>query len=1027
MGQAALQYARRGWPVFPCRECDGEPYQRRKKDGELEWVKPRAKAPYITVGFKGATTDEEQINKWWRQHPNAMIGLPLGAVTREGDGFFAVDFDPRHDAETGEDFTLESLKAELERLMGCPLPESLAVRTPSGGVHLYLVQPKGEAVRNRGNLPRHVDIRGQGGYVIGPPSRIIEPCENAVPGVYRWLRGRVDAPVAAAPQILVDILRDRRSREAQEAARDAEGRWTPPAPAADRPKPAARPSGAPDASGDAVRDAIRRYGWAALEAELQAIRSAPSGRRNAQLNESALKIAALTCSAPIAALDAGMAKAAIEMAARENPGRDDAGQLTATIESGWSAGLNNPRDLEEIAASIRERSSRTSSRPFRTAAQPGAPGRAPAPPAAADPQPFRTGRLEGKPNEGWGAGERPSEADLWRLRRFAERWLDRKLETVQREAKALTALAWSIGRRVSAELLDEGDAKERLWPKCEDVSDVAHADIDRAIDDGFNKGWDPGPDLLDIKCAGYPMTDFGIGERFRDRFGADYRFTTGKGWFGWDGRRWKLLDQDEKTPPAEVIAAVFETVRLIQREASRIADTGLKHDENPHGLDRAIPKGKNMVLLSDLMRTWGRQSETAGKPASIALLARRWLTVSIEDFDAEKLAINVLNGTLRLGRETLPDGTIKASVRLDAHARKDLSTKLVPFDFDPDAASPLYDAMLEWAQPDPTMRRYLHQVGGYSLTGDTGEHKLWFWYGHGRNGKSTTIDTWCHVAGDYSGTTLVETFLDQGIKKRGDAATPDLARLGGVRMLRASEPERGAKLNSALIKFVTGGEPVPVRALHRGFFDLLPRFKLIISGNTKPDIPDTDEGIWGRMKLVEWTRNIDKPPPDAVNWPKKDIHLTDKIKAQEGSGVLNRLIAGLVDWLEHGLIEPKAVTEATQAYRDDSDPLARFLRLCTEPEPDGRVQSSVLHEVFCAWAKAAGEREWSQKGFSKAMAEKGFSKKASDGMQWLGLRLVKAVHDFVDGEGRVLQLGAGSADPPRDRLEPDDPAWQLPP
>jgi putative DNA primase/helicase len=47
MGQAALFYARRGWPVFPCRECDGEPYLDRKGASE---VTPAAKSPYIAGG-----------------------------------------------------------------------------------------------------------------------------------------------------------------------------------------------------------------------------------------------------------------------------------------------------------------------------------------------------------------------------------------------------------------------------------------------------------------------------------------------------------------------------------------------------------------------------------------------------------------------------------------------------------------------------------------------------------------------------------------------------------------------------------------------------------------------------------------------------------------------------------------------------------------------------------------------------------------------------------------------------------------
>jgi len=1003
--------------VFPCRERDDS-----YVNGKGETVKLKAKAPYTGNGKDNATTDEATIRGWWKRWPNAMIALAMGA-----DGLFVIDFDPRMDNDTGEVWTLERLKGELEELVGGEIPSSLAVVTPSSGVHVYLQQPKDDRPRLKNrvgtkkskHLPQHVDVRAAGGYVILPPSHC-EGGESASEGHYRWLRGKSDTPVTIAPDALVDLLL--KKNDDAPAPR--------PAPAGDRGDPSTPPPSRPRVAGeDPAREAIERYGWRALQGECKAIREAQSGARNAQLNESALKIASLTCSTPYPALDESAARAAIESAARSNPGRDDDSQLIATINSGWSAGLNSARDLAEIAASARDRASRRPTNGSAPRYPSGAASPRPAPgpaPVGGSKESFQTGTVEGPPM---------SEGGMARQRTVSQKWLERRLAKVERTPKALTGLAYAIGRRIGGDLLDEWDAKEKLWSVYELVDGIAHDDIDRAISDGIAAGFDFGPAQLMEKCVGYPMTDFGIAERFRDRFGANYRFTTAKGWLGWDERRWKELDQEKDTPPAEVITAVFETVRAIQDEARYMAETGIRFDtgdnelaldqEFPHGLNRLIPKGKTFVELSGILAHWGRQSESAGKPASIAMLARRWLTVPIESFDLDPLAVNVLNGTLRFAREELPDGKRSASVTLCAHRREDYLTKLAPVEYDGEAKAPLYDAMLEWAQPDSKMRRYVHQVGGYGCTGLTGEHKLWFNYGRGRNGKSTTIDAWCHSLGDYSGTTLIETFLDQGIKKRGDQASPDLARLGGVRMLRASEPERGAKLNAALIKFVTGGEPVPTRALHRGFFDMLPQFKLLMSGNSKPDIPDTDEGIWSRMKLISWKKNIDLEF-DEHGRPKKDPELLNKIKAREAAGVFNRLVKGLLDYLENGLVEPEEVTAATQAYRDASDPLARFLRLCTQPDPASRIQSSRLHDVFVAWCKAAGEREWSNKGLAKALADKGYEKKASDGMQWLGLKLIKDVGDFVDREGNVISL-PDDDDPPERRAASQWDEDDLPP
>lgn len=320
------------------------------------------------------------------------------------------------------------------------------------------------------------------------------------------------------------------------------------------------------------------------------------------------------------------------------------------------------------------------------------------------------------------------------------------------------------------------------------------------------------------------------------------------------------------------------------------------------------------------------------------------------------------------------------------------------------------------------------------MTADVSEQKLQFWYGRGGNGKSTVIDAWCAAYGDYSDTIGIESFLDQGIKKRGDQASPDLAKLDGCRLLRTSEPEEGGKLAAGLIKLVTGGEPVPVRHLNKGFFNLKVKFKLTVSFNEKPDIRQTDNGIWRRVKLVGWNESvIDEQNPNGSR--PKDLKLPDKLLT-ELSGIFNRLVDGLIDWLENGLIEPDEVTRDTLEYRDDNDPLAKFLRLCTAPDPDACVRSSKLYELFSAWCKVADETEWKQKGFSKAMASKGFKKKASDGMHWLGIRMVREPHEFVDEHGRPKAFSlpdaadvrpSATAPPPPRWGDPDDGMDDLPP
>ncbi len=150
---AALWYAVRGLPVFPLHSVDG---QGRCSCNGKPGCKP-GKHPRIPNGHVGATTDPGRIRRWWSRWPEANIGIPTG----ERSGLLVLDID-------AHGFT--SLDA-LEEEHG-PLPETLTVRTGGGGMHVYLKYPAGSGIRNSaGKVGLGLDVRGEGGYVVAPPSR----------------------------------------------------------------------------------------------------------------------------------------------------------------------------------------------------------------------------------------------------------------------------------------------------------------------------------------------------------------------------------------------------------------------------------------------------------------------------------------------------------------------------------------------------------------------------------------------------------------------------------------------------------------------------------------------------------------------------------------------------------------------------------------------------------------------------------------------------------------------------------------
>ena len=149
---AALAYTARGWPVIPLHT----PTARGCSCGRTECANP-GKHPRTAHGLKDATRDPATIHEWWDRWPDANIGIVTGAES----GIFVLDVDGARGKESLIEFAQR----------GCHLPDTYTVRTGGGGQHFYFLWPEGVAVRNsQSRIAPGLDIRGQGGYAVAPPS-----------------------------------------------------------------------------------------------------------------------------------------------------------------------------------------------------------------------------------------------------------------------------------------------------------------------------------------------------------------------------------------------------------------------------------------------------------------------------------------------------------------------------------------------------------------------------------------------------------------------------------------------------------------------------------------------------------------------------------------------------------------------------------------------------------------------------------------------------------------------------------------
>lgn len=452
----------------------------------------------------------------------------------------------------------------------------------------------------------------------------------------------------------------------------------------------------------------------------------------------------------------------------------------------------------------------------------------------------------------------------------------------------------------------------------------------RALRDLVEPGWDR---------KDYPQTELGNAQMLVDRYGHHLRYIQEEKphWLVYDGRVWSY-----DGCKAGHLANLIAQERLDQAESKE-------------------------------QQTWAYKSQSSAVRNGTLSQAATLPGVSIkpDDLDRDPWLLNFRNGTLDL-----------RSTQLRPHQPTDHLTRYLDMDYSPDAPCELWVKFLDRIMGgNQEMVDFLQRSLGYSLTGSTQEQKIFLLHGHGANGKSTLLETWMELMGDYARKADTETFL-QG-KKPG--IREDLLDLQGARLVAVTEINEGRRLDEAMVKEFSGGDRISTRGLYKERVNLRIEGKLWMATNDKPDIRAGGHGIWRRMLYIPFEVTITEE--------EKDRELPYKL-ILEGPGIVAWAVRGCRAWQDSGLQPPELVVDATKAYEDEQDLIADWAAACCVLGPQFSSAASDLYESFTKWV---GSEVCSRNMFFKRLAKRpGLERDRSKVIRyWKGVAL-KASGDTYD-------------------------------
>ena len=467
-----------------------------------------------------------------------------------------------------------------------------------------------------------------------------------------------------------------------------------------------------------------------------------------------------------------------------------------------------------------------------------------------------------------------------------------------------------------------------------------------------------------------------------------------KCWMIYNGKQW-IVDSESNGTMMRFARQVANDLAI---DALTIEDLDKKRDAMGHALEcQSMPRLRAMVTLC--------QSELG-------------VFIDADEFDKDIMLFNVQNGTIDL-----------RTGKLLPHNPLDYISKISPITYNPNATCPRFmdfldeallwvnngsdlsdEAKFERAKKTDNVIEYLHRYGGYCLTGAVNEEQLTILYGDGGNGKSKFTFVIEYIMGDYAGKIDMATIKEASRARDGSAASANVVKLKGLRFITSSEPEKGLKLNESRIKDWTGRDKITARALYQEEITFQPMFKLCIYTNYLLIIRGQDKSMWRRLQQVGFNN-----PPAIVD---KDL---DKKLMEEGSGILNWLIAGCLDWQKQGLNVPTEIVDSVNEYKKEMDVLSGFFETCcirytkdsislndtelfTNDKNINELGNDLFHAYQAWWMiDNHSDAPYFNKQFFSALHERGYKKEEKYSKKGLMIRGIKLNTKTKDALAQVLK------------------------